>query len=277
MSESPEILKLRVLLCFLSNDEKSHKVTEIAKTLGEEKYTITRVMTFLEKEGLVDRSEKRNPKLTPKGIEKVKFYEERINITLNHLTFEGVDISSAQHDALHWALYSSDNAMQVIRSTEERYKVKYELRDKKQFSGSRLCKIMRDGVNYFPFVFYREHINNGNNISMANNGFENPCLLKVESGEGTIQIRAVKLNAKSAFNGETISGRVQEMEYFMNGTFVRAEKNGNIFSFPANALNFINIGTGVGQILHGSVCLRVQCSAGTLHMPDSTAIFTIMI
>ena len=39
----------------------------------------------------------------------------------------------------------------------------------------------------------------------------------------------------------------------------------------------LNIGSGVGQILHGSVCLRMQCSVGTKHMPESTAIFTILI
>ena len=45
----------------------------------------------------------------------------------------------------------------------------------------------------------------------------------------------------------------------------------------AGSLYFLNIGSGMGQILHGSVCLRMQCSVGTNHMPESTAIFTIMI
>lgn len=47
---------------------------------------------------------------------------------LNHLLYEGLDISVAEHDAYAWALYSSDETMQLIRSQERRYKAKYELR-----------------------------------------------------------------------------------------------------------------------------------------------------
>lgn len=38
-----------------------------------------------------------------------------------------------------------------------------------------------------------------------------------------------------------------------------------------------NRGSGVDQILHGSVCLKMKCSVGLMHMPESTAIFTVLI
>lgn len=76
MQNVAEILRLRVLLCFLNLDEKDCTVTNIARILGEEKYTITR------------------------------------------------------------ALDNSERTMEVIEATKERYRVKYELRDKKAFSGS---------------------------------------------------------------------------------------------------------------------------------------------
>lgn len=58
---------------------------------------------------------------------------------------------------------------------------------------------------------------------------------------------------------------------------MRAEEDGENLAFSADVLHFLNIGEGMGQILHGSVCMRMQCSVGTMHMPESTAIFTIMI
>ena len=77
-------------------------------------------------------------------------------------------------------------------------------------------------------------------------------------------------------SGETLQGRVETLRYFDAGRFVCAEPNGQIFSFPAEVLQFVNVGSGVGQILHGSVCLQMESSVGAGHMPESTAIFTLL-
>lgn len=42
----------------------------------------------------------------------------------------------AQRDSFYWAFYCSDSTMEAVRATEERYRVKYELRDQKQFRGA---------------------------------------------------------------------------------------------------------------------------------------------
>ena len=112
---------------------------------------------------------------------------------------------------------------------------------------------------------------------MANEGFEHPCTLYVKDGVGTVRLRSVSLSAKSRLSGNLISGTVKNIRYFDSGRFVSAESNGGIFSFPADALQFVGVGSGVGQILHGSLCLQMECSAGPIHMPASEAIFTILI
>lgn len=78
-------------------------------------------------------------------------------------------------------------------------------------------------------------------------------------------------------NGKTMYGRVRQLMYLVGEEYIQAEDNGDYITFPANILHFLNIGTGMGQILHGSVCLKMQCTVGTNHMPESVAIFTIMI
>lgn len=276
MTESPDILRLRVLLCFLKRDETC-TVMGISRTLKEAKQNISRAMIFLEKDGMLDRSNSRCPILTELGNKQAEYYAERIEITLNHLLYEGVDVESARQDAFRWALYCSDKTMETIRATEERYRVKYELRDQKQFSGRQICRLLKNGSYQFPFLIYREHVKNGTNISMANEGFEHPCTLYIDDGEGWIQLRAQHVSAKSASSGKVMRGRAQSMQYFDSGRFVDAEINGNVFSFPAEALQFVNMGGGVGQILHGSCPVKMECSAGLIHMPESTAIFTILI
>lgn len=138
---------------------------------------------------------------------------------------------------------------------------------------------MNDGTYRFPFIIYKEQIekNENTNISMANAGFEHPCELVVRDGIGMIHMRALNVSANSRKSGMLMQGKVQNVKYNYNNAFIDAEKNGDAICFPAECLNFLNIGSGVDQILHGSVCLKMKCSVGVIHMPESVAIFTILI
>lgn len=180
MPQTTDILKLRILLCFLQAGDNGCTVTGLSKTLCEEKYTISRILTTLEKELLIDKSDTRHPKLTEKGVMEAERYSERISTTISHLIYEGVDIENARRDAFYWTLYCSDKTMDIVRATAEQYKVKYQLCDRKSFDGDTLCKMLKDGSYSFPFMVYRENIKNGNNLSMGNNGFEQPCVLNVK-------------------------------------------------------------------------------------------------
>lgn len=277
MSESLEILKMRVLICFLNENARICTVTGLATMFGEGKQKMHRIFATLEKEGLLNRSNPRSPVLTELGREKAHYYENRINIVLNHLLYEGLDMDNAEHDAYAWALFSSDKGMEIIKSSEQRYRAKYELRKREQFDGTELCKHLHDGEYRLPFLIYKEHITDGNNLSMSNSGFEHPCILTVTNGEGTIQLRPKEIWARSQMTGQEMIGRVRMLMYWDGMTFKNAETVNGMLTFPASTLSFLNIGSGMEQILHGSVCLKMQCSVGTNHMPEATAIFAAML
>lgn len=277
MKDDYEILKLRVLLCFLKNDDDTCTVGGIAKTLDVTKQRVSRVLMDLEKEGWMDRSNSRHPFLTEEGQRVAKAYSDRIVVSLDHLLFEGVSLEKAQQDAYHWALYNTDETMQVIKSAEARYRVKYELRDKKEFTGSVLCKKLRDGVYPFNFVLYREHIKDGSNLSMANAGFEHPGHLVVKGGVGKVQLHAINIHANSPVTKKELTGKVDQLRYFDHGSFTAAEISGDVITFPADALTFVNIGKDINQVLHGSVCLRIRCSVNPIHMPESVSIFNMIL
>lgn len=272
MEENPEILKLRVLLCFLKMDLTNCNVTGISRTLHKEKYVISRVMAALEKDGLVDRSDPRNPVLTRQGAAMARRYNERLEVSMNHLLYEGVDVDSARQDALLWSRYCTDGTMDVVRNSEKRYRMKYALRGQRQFSGAVVCRHLRDGSYQLPFVLYREHMKNGHNISMANECFEHPCTLRVENGIGTIHLRAVDPAGRMGYEE---FGKVSGIKYMSDGWFIDAESSGDVFSFPAEVLTFLNFGTGTEQILNGSVCLQLECKAH--FSPMDQVCFTMMI
>lgn len=277
MPESLEILKMRVLICFLNENARICTVTGLATMFGEGKQKMHRIFATLEKEGLLNRNNPRSPVLTELGREKAHYYENRINIVLNHLLYEGLDMDNAEHDAYAWALFSSDKGMEIIKSSEQRYRAKYELRKREQFDGTELCKHLHDGEYRLPFLIYKEHMTDGNNLSMSNSGFEHPCILTVTNGEGTIQLRPKEIWARSQMTGQEMIGRVRMLMYWDGMTFKNAETVNGMLTFPASTLSFLNIGSGMEQILHGSVCLKMQCSVGTNHMPEATAIFAAML
>ena len=250
MSSEFDILRLRVLVSFLNEKDELCTVTGLAKMLNEGKQKISRQLTSLEEEGLIDKSNPRRPKLTDEGKKLAEYYEERRSIALNHMLYEGLDMDAAEHDADVWAALNSEETMQMIRNSEQIYHAKYILRRKTTtFKGDEFCSYLSDGDYTFPFLFYREGVKDGNNLSMANRGFKHPCILRVKDG----------------------------LEYMKGSVFVKAEEKDEVISFPANVLDVISMGEGIGQILHGSVCLKMQCSVGTAHMPESTAIFTIIM
>lgn len=245
--------------------------------LGTGKQKMHRIFMSLEKEGLIDRSNARRPILTATGREKACYYENRINIVLNHLLYEGLDMDNAEHDAYAWALFSSDKGMEIIRSSEQRYRAKYELRRCEQFGGDELCRHLQDGEYKLPFLIYKEHMSGGSNLSMSNSGFEHPCILTVKNNIGTICLRSKEISARSPVTGREMIGRVRMLSYWYGKSYQPAVSEGGMISFSANALSFLNIGSGMEQILHGSVCLKMQCTVGTNHMPEATAIFVVML
>ena len=275
MTESNEVLRLRALLSFYQEEQVT--VTGLARTLGQEKYTISRLLSALEEDGLVDRSDNRHPCLTIRGREEAQKYSERVDTLVNFLLYKGVGMENARPDALQMALHLSDQSFQMFREDEAIGAVKYEFRDRRKFSGTEFFTKMADGTYKVPFVLYREKANNVTNVSMANEGFEHPCTLTVKDGVGTIQLHATMLNARSAKTGASMKGKVKTLKYFDSGDFISAEMSGDIVSFPTESLQFYNMRPGFSPVLHGTLPLKITATVGTMHMPESLAFFTILL
>ena len=101
MSESLDVLKLRVLLCFLNEEQKTCTVTGLSGVLGEGKQKVSRMLMALEREGLLDRSDPRRPCLTEAGRARAAYYEERTNVVLNHLLYVGWTLTALCTTPMH--------------------------------------------------------------------------------------------------------------------------------------------------------------------------------
>lgn len=269
--------KLHVLMALWENPDNTKKVSAIARNMGVQSYQVSRIMSALEQEGLVDKSIERHPVLTDAGCAFAKDFQRKRDILITHLIYEGVEEEQAKRDAWYWAESVSDETMEVLEAANEHYRIKYELREEKSFSGNILCKLMRDGDYPISFIFYKIDGKARGELSMANNGFENPCILQVRDGKGTIRLKTKRISAESGSDGHTMAGKIDQVKYYDHHRYVEAKQQGDLISFPANAIRFMNCGTGMTQFLCGTINLKMHCSVGRIHMPESETLFSITI
>ena len=277
MHNNIEILKMRILTCFIKMSKSNCNVTGLAKSLSEEKYAVSRAMKSLESSGLLDRSDNRCPVLTDKGQKLAYEYADKIDIVANHLLGEGVNPAAAKQDAFLLSMYCTNETLSVIKEIEDKMRIKQVTDSYTNFTGKKLCHKLGDGTFELQFVMYKNSVKNNTNISMANEGFYHPCTLTVEKGEGLISLKAKNISRKSRLTGKKMNGKVSVFRYFDGTSFVEAERQGNIVTFPIEAMNFITMGESRDRILHGSLPVRLGCSVGCMHMPESPAIFTLIV
>lgn len=270
-------LKIKMLLCLLRLPAEKRFGTVMCEKFGLPKYEISRAMSALEKDGLVDRTNIRNPVLTPDGEKLATRYSRKFDLAKRHFIYEGVDPAIAERDAIVLALHCSDETFNVIKAMEERFLLKEHFSRIKIFTGEEFCEAVNDGRYLLPFIIYREKVKKQNNVSMANSGFVHPCELAVYDGKGMIGLKACEMKERSRLNGLEMKGKINSLKYFDGTDFVEAYRGGQDFFLPVECLNFKTIGDGQGVVLHGSLCLKMKCSVGEVHMPESTAIFTLLV
>ena len=131
------ILKVKTLICF-QNQKEQWNVTNLAVTLGEEKYAVSRVLTVLEKEGLIDKSNRRKPILTKKGKMAAEAYSQKVELVIGHLLSTGVSQEVAREDAVTIASYCKEETLEALKKEEIAKRVKYGFREGMEFDGERL-------------------------------------------------------------------------------------------------------------------------------------------
>lgn len=270
--------KLKLLLSFHTFSFENRTITKIARSLNMEKYEVSRLAVQLSEEGLLDREDNRHPILTEVGQQLAEKYASRLALAKAHLIYEGVPENEAERDAIIWTLNCTDGTFEAIERMEQHYIIKGYFGSNAVFSGSDLCKRIYNGKFIFPFVIYRDNVKNQSNISMANHGFRHPCEIIVTNGKGMVYLKPISMIEKSPTSGTNIMGKVSHLQYFNGAEWIEAGKQEQFVCIPMDSMRFINIGEDIAsRILHGSICLKMGCTAGDMHMPESTAIFTLLI
>ena len=270
--------QIQLLLYYLTAEPSKRTVTDSARSLNMSKWVVTRTLDTLEKLNIVERLENRKTVLTVPGVKLAEKYQKQKKVLEKYMQYQDIPPAQIKENALRaLAAGFSDEFMERLAEQESRMHIKEIFAGRKNITGNELCEYLKDGSYFFPFIIYREHIKNHNNISMANEGFEHPCELIVKNREGLVYLTVRTISAQSASSGKTMEGRIKKIQYLYKGKFFDGGIDGRYVYFPATALEFISMGKGRDTLLNGSVCLKMQCSVGDMHMPESDAVFTLFV
>lgn len=272
-----DLLKIKILNCFIRLPKEQCTVTCLTKVLQEEKYKISRVMSSMEKDGLLDRSNTRKPMLTSLGIKTGQRIVERIDVITNHLIFEGVDESDALEDSLLIAMHCSDNTWEAFHATEEKYRLKKTIQETAHVTGKQVGKVLRSGVYKLPYIIYKMQTQDGNNISVANNGFEYPCKMVIREGKGEVVLRSKSMSRYSPTSQDIKSGSVLAVSYWFEDRYITIQLRGGIGTIPLEAFEFFKRGEGSEYVLYGSVKLKILFSIGDSQKQEREAILSFTI
>lgn len=146
-------MKLRILIFFFKAGKSEVTVTGLAKTYGIGKYTVSRIISSLEADGLIDKTNPRSPALTEEGRAVAKHYSHRIDTVMRGLRLKGVALEQAQNDAFYMAMYLSDETYKAVRKMERLRRMKHGLEAMRQFSGDLLQKNSATAFTAFPTCF----------------------------------------------------------------------------------------------------------------------------
>ena len=266
-------IRIKILFILLHNTKKGITAAMIAQALGVSKSTISRALEYFQKEKIV---QKEKLQLTMLGDKTVAKYWEQKDSLLAWLT-DNVDMNriEAEEEAIGIVLNTKEKTLDAFISTLEKGKRNCVLCEMDGFCEKCIDYLLDDGEYDISFTIYKESKTKHMQVSMANDGFIHPGLLIVTNGIGIIRLESKKVVRSVPAAKGLFSGRVDDVSYMQNHQYVNAVHEGNIWKVPVSCMKFTyNKGE---RILMGSAVLKFSCTVGKIHMPESTAVFTITL
>jgi len=275
----PEIkieTKVSILACLASQKEFGSNVTQLAERCNVSKATASRAVAWCEERGLAERVQakggRQRIRLNAQGMRLAAEYEQKHELSMAWMLTHGVVREIAEIDALVMSRLSEETT-NVFRQSVVRRLLQQKLEGLDSFGGTVFCAPLPDESYPVPFAFHRSFGEYSAAPSMANGGFEAPAELVVAKGVGRIVLKAKPLEHTSALGPFSVRGILDALRYFDGGGFVDADKESDLFAFPAAVLAFSHVNGA--QVFQGSALLRMSCSVGESHMPESDAVFTM--
>jgi Mn-dependent DtxR family transcriptional regulator len=262
-----DLTQLKVLLSLYQAKDGKPLLVRLAKRVGIPDYKMSRVLSQLESKGYLHHDTPHTIVVTPNGKELAKSYLKLIGIAKDILVSStGLPYSEIEEDAIKMAVYCNRT---TLETAEKRLAYK-----------SRVCHCNNQCCMGYDcqFTIYRKSLTRECILSMANSGFLHPCTITMCHGGGEINLKPVPMVRKSRFTGLDMSGQLKSLKYYNGKRFVQAELSEGLVHIPLKYCQISVVNSDEkSTILHGSIYIKVSCTVGEMHMPESVAVLTFQI
>jgi Mn-dependent DtxR family transcriptional regulator len=250
-------------------------VTQLSKVIGVAKSTVSRAVSKCIEIGVIERYAGKHIMLTDEGVrigEELERRRQEVKLWLENMS--GVP-GATQDDVLQGALSLPDSTVSIIERNARIQSLHRRVGDRAVLSGKEFCAALGDGKYPVSIMCYRaDAARNRKMPSMANDGIENDGELVIKNNSGMLRFKARPVEHISSLGGTPIKGKLATLKYpDPNGPeYKDAQKRGDTYCFPASAMNFVCVS---GRVMQGDVVLKMACSAGTKHMPESESVMEV--
>jgi DNA-binding MarR family transcriptional regulator len=248
-------------------------VTQLSEALGVAKSTVSRAVSRCVEIGVIERYAGKHVMLTDEGVRIGEELEHRCReVKLWLESMSGVAVV-AQDDVLYGALSLPDSTVRIIERNARMQNLHRRVGDRAVLSGEDFCAALGDGKYPVSIMCYRTDAGEKRKTpSMANDGIENDGELIIKNNNGMLRFKTRPVEHISSLGGTPIKGKLATLKYPEGAEYKDAQRKGDTYCFPASAMNFVCVS---GRVMQGDVVLKMACSAGTKHMPESESVMEV--
>lgn len=267
----PTMQQLQYLIELEKVDKKRGIIAQIAENCGVNHASVSRYLkTCCENEILTKKYE-----FTEAGKAWFTSYKKLMAELAVYLRSIGIpeneieeNIKDMIENVGHHTLVSILGNVRKTRST-------HTLEKKEMFSNNFLKEVLPSKIECAVyFMIYQLEGKRGISVSMADQGFEKPAILRQNRRGSWLQLTIRDMSAHSRVNGEKMTGHLETLKYEQRGMLIQAEIKNGVVRIPLGACSFHRRKNGE---IKGMIPVAMTCSVGRTHMPESTALLVFWI
>jgi DNA-binding MarR family transcriptional regulator len=248
-------------------------VTQLSEMVGVAKSTVSRAISRCVELGLIRRYAGKHIMLTDEGERIGKDLEHRCREVRLWLESMSGIAAVTDDDVLQGALSLPGSTVRIIERNARIQNLHRRVGDRAVLSGKEFCAALGDGRYPVSIMCYRTGTGRNRKLpSMANDGIENDGELVIKNSSGMLHFKARPVEHVSTLGGTPIKGKLATLKYSDGPEYKAAQKKGDFYCFPAKAMNFVCVS---GRVTQGDIVLKMACSAGTEHMPESESVMEV--
>ncbi len=263
--------RLEYLLFLHRNQKIAYNGSRLAEEFGVSKSTVSRVLNGFFDMGLLEKKGKpilsaKGKKLAKESLEEIKKIQRWLVSTI------AIGEEEAEVEAKTLALNLSERTKRRIIQKNHKDDLFEFLTNVKKINGDVLSFNLHEGE--YPVAFTIYSLEN-REVSMSNEGFRHPAVLKIQDGKGDILLEPRELEHESMMGELVLKGRLDTLSYEDQGEYRDCITLKNRYHIPIAGLDFRY--SKEERMLESSFEIQVKPSVEKIHMPVKAALFRLII